>query len=86
MFFLFKCIVIKIYITKCVTKQCWIEVCLLSFLGPTNKQITVNIMSLDDGRQTLVQTAQHLCEQVLQRQTKVEDIDYSVINKFYQGE
>lgn len=43
-------------------------------------------MSLDDGRQTLVQAAQHLCRQVLQRQTKVEDIDYSLIDKFYQGE
>lgn len=53
--------------------------------GSTNKQIIVNIMSLDDGRQTLVQAAQHLCKQVLQRQTKVEDIDYSLIDKFYQA-
>ncbi|XP_014775606.1 dehydrodolichyl diphosphate synthase complex subunit nus1-like [Octopus bimaculoides] len=55
----------------------------LTELPKCGKQILVNILSLDDGRQSLVHIAQHLSEQVLQKQLKISDINPELIDRFY---
>ncbi|CAI9736561.1 dehydrodolichyl diphosphate synthase complex subunit nus1 [Octopus vulgaris] len=57
----------------------------LTELPKCGKQILVNILSLDDGRQSLVHIAQHLSEQVLQKQMKISDINPELIDRFYKN-
>ncbi|GAB1605316.1 dehydrodolichyl diphosphate synthase complex subunit nus1-like [Argonauta hians] len=52
-------------------------------LPKMGKQILVNVLSLDDGRQSLVHIAQRLSDQVLKRQLKVADIKPELIDKCY---
>ena len=57
----------------------------VSIAGIHSSHIDIYLLSLEDGRRSLVQTTQTLCEQVAQRQFRTADITPHCIDTLLQG-
>lgn len=63
--------------------MCVLSMCVLAVLSC---QAVVKVLSPQDGRQSIVDAAQKLCQAVEQRERTAKDIDVAVLDSLLRGE